>query len=244
MTQIDLTTIFGTLVETEDGSWTVKHASHGQDFHSTEGAKFEAWQLYVVASGFLQSLSETQRRRLAVLDVGMGLGYNACATIAAWFEAENPVEVELTSLEIDHQLVMALAGGTAPWCVNWDAAWLLGPNSLQEIAPNVWRGTSVHRNQKSKLIWTVYLGDASAREVPAVPGGYHFVWQDPFTPELNPNMWSPEWFSSIRGVAAADAKLMTYSVARVVRDALTAGGWFVERFRTTGRKRHWLRAHL
>jgi hypothetical protein len=41
-------TEFGPLVETSDGSLTIRHAVHGQDFHSTEGARFEAWQLYVV----------------------------------------------------------------------------------------------------------------------------------------------------------------------------------------------------
>ena len=242
MTQVDLTTIFGTLVETEDGSWTIKHEGHGQDFHSIEGAKFEAWQLYVVASGFLDSL-KTQKR-LAVLDIGMGLGYNACATIAAWFAENNPVDVELTSLEIDPKLVAAVAGGAAPWSCNWDAAWLAGPKALCEVSATIWRAECTHPNRRSKLNWTIYVGDASTAEIPRFADGYHFMWQDPFTPELNPTMWSAEWFQKIRGVAAADVKLMTYSVARVVRDALASGGWTVERFRTPGRKRHWLKAHL
>lgn len=244
MTDTDLKTIFGTLVETADGSWTIKHEEHGQDFHSTEGAKFEAWQLYIVASGLLDSLRQKTGKTVAVLDVGMGLGYNACATVAAWYSENDPADLELTSLEIDSRLARALAEDAAPWTRGWDESWLIGPKSLKQIAEQRWRADSLHPNQRSRLAWTIYLGDASTLDIPQVSTKYQFIWQDPFTPELNPTMWSPAWFEKIRSAAAADVTLMTYSVARVVKDALSAGGWSVTRFRTPGRKRHWLKAHL
>lgn len=244
MSNAEDATIFGTLIETADGSWTVKHAEHGQDFHSTEGAKFEAWQLYVLASGFLESLRHKHETPIGVLDVGMGLGYNACATIAGWLGEEDPTDVELTSLEIDSRLAAALASGAAPWTINWEESWLLGPRSLRRISETIWRGECLHGNQQSRLGWTIYLGDASKIHTSWSNAKYDFIWQDPFTPELNPGMWSAAWFEKLRMTAAADVKLMTYSVARVVKDALTEGGWTVVRFRTPGRKRHWLKAHL
>lgn len=236
-------TVFGTLVETADGSWTVRHPEHGQDFHSSEGARFEAWQLYVVASGLRDALNTP--RPLAVLDVGMGLGYNACATIAAWLAAAAPPSLELTSLEIDPGLVRSLVGGEAPWCRGWNDDWLAGPNALRATAQKtVYEARLQHPQCEKYLNWTIHIADAATQEIPLAEIPYLYVWQDPFTPELNPTLWSAEWFARVKNVSAVDVILMTYSVARVVKDALAAGGWAVERIATPGRKRHWLRAKL
>jgi tRNA 5-methylaminomethyl-2-thiouridine biosynthesis bifunctional protein len=93
----------------------------------------------------------------------------------------------------------------------------------------------------------VYIGDALSLRTLG-PGrdefaGFDFVWQDPFSPQKNPTMWSAEWFARVREVSATGCTLMTYSVARAVRDALAASGWSVAKIPTSIRmKRHWLRA--
>ncbi len=236
-------TVFGTLIETADGSLTIKHEGHQQDFHSLEGAKFEAWQLYIVSSGILERLQSSETP-VAVLDVGMGLGYNASATIAAWLSAKTPSALTLISLEIDIRLVAALAGGEAPWCKGWDASWLLGPKQLIKVAENHWLAVITHPSSSSPLKWDVYVGDASEAAIPKIKEGFEFVWQDPFTPELNPGMWSATWFERVRAASAPNVQLLTYSVARVVRDALEQGGWKAERFPAIGKKRHWLRGRI
>ena len=242
-----ITTEFGALVETADGSWTIRHVGHGQDFHSSEGARFEAWQLYVVASGLLEDLKSGSVEPMAVLDVGMGLGYNACATVAAWIECAASPDLALVSLEIDPRLVDVLASGKAPWTRGWDQSWRAAPARLQKTSADTWLAELVHPISGHRLTWQIIIGDASQFDLKNVigklaPEGFRFIWQDPFTPELNPAMWSFEWFSKVLGVAASGARLMTYSVSRLVKDALEAGGWIQERFRTPGKKRHWLRA--
>jgi tRNA U34 5-methylaminomethyl-2-thiouridine-forming methyltransferase MnmC len=243
--QNDLTTEFGPLVETADGSWTIRHADHAQDFHSSEGARFEAWQLYVVASGLFDELQRGAANGISVLDVGMGLGYNACATIAAWLQCATSPNLIMVSLEIDHRLVEVFAGKDAPWTRGWDQSWSEGPSKLQKISPSQWSAEISHPTSGQRLIWRVVIGDASKIEMmnlkyALAPDGFQFIWQDPFTPQLNPTMWSSEWFRKVLDLANPDAFLMTYSVSRVVKDALEAGGWKHERFRTPGKKRHWL----
>lgn len=233
----------GELVQTSDGSWTLKHHSHGQDFHSFEGAKFEAWQLYIEASGINQRFNASIDgvQPIEVLDVGLGLGYNAAATVAAWLNGHGCESLRLTSLEIDDNLVQELIGGNAAWCDGWDEAWLLGPRHLKNIAPDRWQALLKHPVTSETLNWEIVVGDGNA--VPLTPPRpYNYIWQDPFTPELNPGMWSEAWFSKVRESSAKDAMLMTYSVSRVVKDALSAAGWVAERFPTPGKKRHWLRA--
>lgn len=235
-----MNTPFGQLILTEDGSWTIRHPGHGQDFHSLEGAKFEAWQLYIVASGIRDKFA--QEIVISVLDVGMGLAYNACATIAAWLESPGNASVNLFSLELDAKLTNAVFSGEAPWFQGWTESWLAGPRGLQQIHPDKYKARVRHPISGVYLDWEILVGDADEVIQKILVENIDYIWQDPFTPELNPSMWSKAWFGSVFERSQPEAKLMTYSVSRVVRDALEAGGWSVERFDAAGRKRHWLRA--
>jgi len=234
-------TEFGPLVETADGSFTVRHATHGQDFHSREGAKFEAWELYVQASGYFRELQDPGPEIL-ILDVGMGLSYNASATIAAWYESGGLRSVTMLSLEIDEKLVSAAVGGLAPWCRGWGDSWKAGLRELCQKDASSYDASLRHPKTSEKFSWKIIVGDAGRQGLPDLPAKLDFVWQDPFTPELNPLMWSPEWFAKVRAQSKRSTCLMTYSVSRVVKDALQMSDWSHERMRTPGRKRHWLRA--
>ncbi len=235
-------TEFGELIQTEDGSWTIRHKEHGQDFHSTEGARFEAYQLYVVASGFLEELEHL--KHINVLDVGMGLGYNACASIAAWLNSSGQSSLDLFSLEHDPRLIAAIASGCAPWFEGWSEDWLLAPKCLKAASNGDFMATIRHPKTGQNLNWKIFSGDGSATLSKIGNSLIHFVWQDPFTPELNPRMWSKEWFQAVKQHSAEGAILMTYSVARIVREALMDAGWQVERIATPGRKRNWLKAKI
>jgi tRNA U34 5-methylaminomethyl-2-thiouridine-forming methyltransferase MnmC len=107
---------------------------------------------------------------------------------------------------------------------------------------NSYFATLRHPKTSEKFSWKVIVGDAGRQGLPDLSSKLDFVWQDPFTPELNPIMWSPEWFAKVRAESKPSTRLMTYSVSRVVKDALEKSGWVHERMRTPGRKRHWLRA--
>jgi hypothetical protein len=234
-------TEFGALVETADGSLTICHGGHGQDFHSHEGAQFESWNLYVVSSGYLDALGSASKQQIYVLDVGMGLGYNAVASIVAWYTSAGIVDVDITSLECDVRLVEAFVTCEAPWQRGWNEAWLVGPKELKHCE-NVYRANIRHPVSGRSLTWTVMVCDASCMELKSIEKTFDYIWQDPFTPELNPTLWSAEWFRRVKDVAKSGAILMSYSVARAVKSALAESGWGYERIPTPGRKRHWLKA--
>jgi tRNA U34 5-methylaminomethyl-2-thiouridine-forming methyltransferase MnmC len=236
-------TEFGTLVETKDGSFTIRHSVHGQDFHSEDGAKFEAWQLYVIASGYLAQLNSSKKRGLVILDVGMGLGYNASASVAAWLESDGCVSVEIISLELEERLVSEVASCKAAWQRNWPKNWITGPDCLQKVGAS-YAGELIHPKSSLKLTWNILPGDARSVDVSVFRSKVDFIWQDPFTPELNPSMWSGDWFRTLKTLAGPETVLVTYSVQRVVKNALEEAGWCYERIATPGRKRHWLRAKI
>jgi tRNA U34 5-methylaminomethyl-2-thiouridine-forming methyltransferase MnmC len=233
----------GVVIRTADGSLTLSHPAHGECYHSHTGAEAEARELYVAASGVLGAFA-VANQPVHVLDVGLGLAYNAMATFEAWRAAPAPPALTLTSLEVAPELVEALASGRAPWQENWSAWRLALCTGLIECASGVWTATLAHEGGTALATWRIVVADAAQAPLPEAPaGGYSHVWQDPFSPQLNPALWTREWFAKVAAQAVPGCRLMTYSVARSVREALAAGGWRWAKIPSAQpTKRHWLTA--
>jgi tRNA U34 5-methylaminomethyl-2-thiouridine-forming methyltransferase MnmC len=234
--------LLGELVETADGSMTIRHPEHLETYHSSAGAETEAFELYVRASGYLERLAFGLP--LTILDVGLGLSYNAMTTIDAWLRCSQAGDLDIVSLEWSKDLVVALVNGSAPWATDWSLARKKIAKNLIEREPNVFYVENMHPETGSVCRWTVLVGDAR-KTILSLSAKYNYIWQDPFSPEKNPDMWNGLWFSALKQVAADDAVIMSYSVARRVRDALSEAGWQCERFKTpVKQKKQWLRARL
>ncbi len=178
-----------------------------------------------------------------MLDVGLGLAYNAIHTLRAWHEGGAKGPLEIVSLEIDADLVAALASGVAPWQANWDVA-ALGWSTALRRAPAQADGTMRWHAEGAAFAWTVVVADASTlAALPAAARPFDFVWQDAFSPQKSPSLWTEGWFAKVRAVCAPGATLMTYSVARPVREALAAARFEpVKIAAAPGHKRQWLKA--
>ena len=237
-------THLGEVVNTADGSLTLCHPEHGECYHSEAGAMAEARLLYVVSSG-LAALWERGAATISVLDVGLGLGLNAIATLSAWHGASGPGPLTINSLEINSDLVVALASGVAPWQANWPPHQIDFCLSLRPDGPGHYCANITHPNNKASATWRIIVGNAATAALLPAPEakGYSHIWQDPFSPEKNPPLWSDVWFGRMRDCAAPGCVLMTYSVAGPVRRALAAGGWQWQKIPALlPAKREWLRA--
>ena len=236
------------ILVTNDHSLTMKNLSYDEAYHSLHGARTEARELYIVRSGIQQRLQKTGSGPLKVLDIGLGLAYNALSTIEAWFSGMLPSQdLHLTSVEIDRSLVALLLSGEAPWTRGWELSWLGWVHRLKMMSEHEAQAIITHRDGQSVCIWTIHLGDASAPEMWGrhdFGRDYEFIWQDPFSPQKNPQLWSEAWFAKLKEVSSPQVCMMTYSVARKVRDHLAASGWCCERIAALGEKKHWLRAWL
>lgn len=232
----------GKVVQTEDGSYSLLHHEHSECYHSTSGALSEAQNLYIGQSTIAQSLKTS--KNINVLDVGLGLAYNACVTIGAWLKSEGTQNLHITSLEINSELVSSLASGKAPWQIDWPQSWITACQSLAENGNN-WNAQVRHPNSKNHtLSWSIIIGDAH-KSTPKPPhGNWDYIWQDPFSPKKNPIMWSKEWFLNLKKFSTEDTQLISYSVARVVKDGLHNAGWEWEKIKREGVKKTWLKAKL
>jgi tRNA U34 5-methylaminomethyl-2-thiouridine-forming methyltransferase MnmC len=254
-------TPWGDLVQTRDGSLTIHCKDLGQSYHTHQGAMFEALYLYVKASNIQQALeNSTSPEPVSVLDVGLGLGYNAIATLDLWYSIPACRDLHMVSLENNASLVDALVSSKAPWQEGWPNTWTMFTRSLQSqpsASFETYYGTIIHPETDRQCHWTIVVGDG-LQTLPAVQKNaksWDFIWQDPFSFSKAPQLWSSEWFTLLKGHSNPQATLMTYSVARPVRDSLQAAGWNAERIKTStvapelnaanigsAHKRHWLKA--
>ncbi len=239
----------GSLVVTEDGSLTILDPALGETYHSRFGARREARELYVEASGLLGHFAQklvSPFTTTNVLDVGLGLAYNAIETIRAWLEAHQPGNLYIASLENSPDLVTNVISGVAPWTTNWDPKLKAILSTFRNINSQQWQSITKHPHADATLTWEIFLGDARSEPLPySTVKQWDYIWQDPFSPRCNPTMWDGPWFKKLFQDSHGETILMTYSVARAVREALEEGGWQWTKIKTPSpMKKNWLQARI
>jgi tRNA U34 5-methylaminomethyl-2-thiouridine-forming methyltransferase MnmC len=226
--------------ETNDNSLTLIHPVHQESYHSDSGALFESQNLYIKGSN-LEKFIQNQQQTTSILDVGLGLGYNACSTIDCW--EKNGGSVELLSLENDQNLVNELISGKACWQEKWDNKWIKWVQNLKKISDKEYQGNIY--SELGNFCWKVIIGDARKTLEHYSNKKFHFVWQDAFSYKNSPELWSNNWFKLLKQKSSSDCLLLTYSVARKVKDNLEESGWRWEKIPTpNGKKKNWLKAQL
>lgn len=156
-----------------------------------------------------------------VSELGFGTGLNALLTLHLW-QTHNPTghltyisyekhpfpRADLTAIHATfpahlHPLAHALQTAYNPQ---------LGWNTLH--LPH----TTLH----------LYIGDA-ATGIQTHPHPADCWFLDGFSPAANPEMWSPHLMQSVYANTVPGGTASTYSVARSVKDALTASGFTIAR---------------
>lgn len=60
-----------------------------------------------------------------------------------------------------------------------------------------------------------------------IPVTFDYFFHDPFSPDVNPELWTPGTFESIREISTPDAVLSTYCAATSARSSMAVAGWNV-----------------
>ncbi|MGE0174487.1 MAG: MnmC family methyltransferase [Oligoflexales bacterium] len=234
----------GSAVATNDGSYTLREPTLGELYHSESGAQLETQALYMDASGFEARLNEQQDRKLTIIDVGLGLGYNALQTIATWHQKAD-TNLEIVSLEWNDALVRALTSDNLPWGGTWGADRHAFRKSLKPSYPLLWTGEITKKSPNGltrSCSWTVCVGNASRAPLSQLVDSVDYIWQDPFSPRHDTSLWDANWFLKLRGVSHPETVLVTYSCSGFVRRSLDEAGWSWAKIPAMG-KREWLRAN-
>jgi queuine tRNA-ribosyltransferase len=197
------------VVRTSGGALAIRSLDAGEVMHPGVGPLVEAEALYVRQSRLVHRLREGH---VVLFDVGLGAGSNALAARAA-AEASGG-RLELVSFERDlGALRLALEQGSA---FGFDGESAEAARALLE------RG----RYQGAHTTWRLERGDvleALAHQMVAAD----VIFWDPFSPRVNPELWTVAAFAAVRARAAARATLFTYSASTAVRVAMLLAGWAV-----------------
>lgn len=207
-------------VTLRNGTRAIRELASGEVMHPSVGPWTEARTLYVEQGRLAERLARPDEGSpVVVWDVGLGGAANAAAALACAMETRGARRLELVSFERDLEpLALSLDDPEGfPFLVPFaDAARTL----LREGA---WESPFAR--------WTLHEGDV--REAwDAVPPSARpeLVFFDPFSPETNTALWTPETFAALRRHLREDGPgtlLVTYSASTRTRVSMLLGGLFV-----------------
>lgn len=217
------------IIITEDGSHTLKIEAIDESYHSTFGAIAESKHVFIDTG--LKKLLMNEPGSIDILEVGFGTGLNALLT---YLESDGiSTQINYTGIEaypLDAELIEKL---------NY-------PDRIEdEEAHDVFK-----RMHEQKWNETHELGEGfKLTKIQRLFQDYHetgkeydLVYFDAFAPDVQPELWSEDSFSSISAMMSVGGILVTYSCKGTVKRALKAAGFEIEKLPGPKGKREILRA--
>lgn len=198
-------------------------ARFGDIYHSESGALAQARHVFLTGCGLPEAWSGQPQWR--ILETGFGLGLSFLTAWQAWrADLQRPrllhfVSVEAHPVSRDDLLRAAAA--------------------YPELAPlaaelgDQWRGLlpGFHRLafDQGRVLLTLCIGDVQ----PMLRTQQHFeadsIFLDGFSPERNPQMWSPETLKAVTRFARRGTRVASWTIAGLVRDALAQYGFQIHK---------------
>ena len=214
------------LVTVASGARSLHSLEHGETFHPVVGPMAEAHGLHVEQSRLVERARECTRP-FVIWDVGLGAGANAVAVLEALSDADCAARVELHSFD----------STTEPF----EFA-LRHAGELEYLLP--WREPATRILQTGRapagaVEWHLHRGDF--REFVRAPRAVEApdaILYDPYSPEVNPGMWTLEHFTHLRACLdeSRPCTLTSYSRSTAVRVTLVLAGFFTGRGGAIGEK--------
>ncbi|NPA12163.1 MAG: hypothetical protein GXO62_07965 [Epsilonproteobacteria bacterium] len=190
------------MIKTADGSYTLKSRKYNECYHSREGALKESLYKHVYPSFLWAKEQEYFGGEIKILDICFGLGYNTFVSI---IERPKGAKLKIYSPELDEELVKSLK--------NFEF-----PKEFDKIK-NVIMSVSDRGYYEDEFV-SVKVAFEDAREFIKNLDSVDIVYQDAFSPKVNKELWSLEYFSDIKKILNPKGLITTYSVATPVRCAL------------------------
>ncbi len=209
------------ILETADGSKTVRSERYAQTFHSDKGALTESKHVFLESSAVAPTLRIGKAQKVLEVGFGTGLNFFLSADIALQHQANlSYVALEQTLLPAD--IIQQL--GYEEYLENKDGleAYLHFRKSLPH---DVVSGHYVFEYKTLRL--ELLIGEAIMQIFEA--NSFDAIYQDAFSPDANPELWSETFFANLYDALKPNGKLTTYSVKGDVRRALQRVGFDVEK---------------
>jgi tRNA 5-methylaminomethyl-2-thiouridine biosynthesis bifunctional protein len=213
-------------VTAEPVAWRADGVPRSERFddihHNETGALVQARHVFLDGCGL--PAAWVGRPKWRILETGFGLGLNFLTTWQAWrADAGRPRMLHFVSVEaypVAAEDLLRAAGAYAE----------LRP--LAEELAAQWHGLlpGFHRLafDGGRVLLTLCIGDVQPM-LRAQRFEADSIFLDGFSPQQNPDMWSPDTLKAVSRFARQGTRLATRTCAQAVRDALSQNGFQLER---------------
>ena len=187
-------------VTTNDGTLTLKSEKYNECYHSSEGAVTETLYKHIYPA-----FSVVDKDEIKILDICFGLGYNTFLSI---LNRPKNSKLKIYSPEFDEKLIKSLKN------FNY-------PKEFEEIRDIIDEISEKFYYKDEWVEVEIFIGDA--REYIQQLNNVDIVFQDAFSPKVNTELWTIEYFKDIDKLDPII--ITTYSVATPIRYALYSLGY-------------------
>lgn len=195
-----------------------------EGYHSEAGAVAQARHVFLGGCGLPGAWAHAPQWR--ILETGLGLGLNFLTSWQAWRDdPARPGRLHFVSIEgypVSAADLLRAAAAQGP------ALAALGA----ELAAQ-WHGLlpGCHRLvfEQGRVMLTLCVGEVQPMLRALQPFDADSLFLDGFSPQKNPQMWTPEVLKAVARFARPGTGIATWTIARAVRDALAPLGFVVEK---------------
>ncbi len=209
--------------QTKDGSTTLYSPRYDQCYHNPNGAVAESRHIFFEQTGILDDIR--QNRPFNVFETGFGTGLNFILLLSYLSEARYSSQITYFSVE-----AYPVEPGTVS---DFDFGDQPGLDSYKPLLTKIFGSVKNGLNRfepSGQLSLQIYSGFFDRFfEHDQIPESFDYFFHDPFSPEVNPELWTPETFDSLKKISSPDGVLSTYCAATSARASMAVAGWAVAR---------------
>lgn len=215
------------IMDTEDGSHTLKIPGTDITFHSKRGAIQESVHVFI-QSGLQYFLHRNPLEgTVRIFEAGLGSGLNALLTAIA--ARDNGKQVAYSAVDLYPLPDDIISRLNYPQILNEADLY----REIMQAGWGQWLSVaSFFRLRKIRASLVDYVFNEP----------YHIIYFDAFAPEDQEDMWSDAIFSKLFNAIVAGGVLVTYCSKSIVRKALQQAGFKVEKIPGPPGKREIVRA--
>jgi len=218
------------IVTTAAGAISIRNKVVNEIMHNPVGPWKEANSLYIDQCRLREKLLASAKHPLVIFDVGLGAAANALAALHCLQnigKSLSPRKMKIVSFERDLDL-LRFALSNASQFEHFEG--------YQEIMKEL---LAQGNFENESFSWVIRHGDFT-QLIDTEETRADLVFFDPYSPQVNLEMWTTSCFSKLRQKCRESheggTELYTYSIATPVRSALLVSGFFVGHGSATGLK--------
>jgi tRNA U34 5-methylaminomethyl-2-thiouridine-forming methyltransferase MnmC len=207
----------------KDGSSTLYSPKFEQYYHNPNGALSESRHVFFQAPGLMEVL-DSSPDSLTIFEMGFGTGLNFLILADEYFKNDHSFPVHFYSVEaypVQPEISAQFNFGD-----------LLNDHIHSELIEKIFSdlspGLNTLRPFPDHEIY-LHLFYGLFDELETIDHKADFIFHDPFSPEVNEELWQPEIFSKLKEFSKPEVVLATYCAASKARAAMAKAGWLVSR---------------